>query len=87
MMHNQRMRTSVTLDDDVFEFVSTYSAAKGITLGAAIGELVHRAEEAPEPAPGSPRLKASPHGYLVIAATGEKLTPEMVKDASEDEVA
>jgi hypothetical protein len=87
MMHNQSMRTSVTLDEDVYDFVWAYSTAKGITLGAAIGELVHKAENAPEPVAGSPRLKPSPHGYLVIAATGKKLTPEMVKDASEDEVA
>lgn len=87
MVHNQDMRTSVTLDEDVYNFVWAYSAAKGITLGAAIGELVHKAENVPEPAAASSRLKSSPHGYLVIAATGKKLTPEMVKDASEDEVA
>lgn len=81
------MRTSITLDDEIYQIVSAYSSAKGITLGAAIGELVHRAENAPEPEPESSRLKVSRHGYLVIASTGDKLTPEMVKDAAEDEIA
>jgi hypothetical protein len=53
-------------------------------LSAALGELVRRTEQVPEPGSDSPRLKTSPHGYLVIAATGDVLTPEMVKEASED---
>jgi len=56
-------------------------------LSAAIGELVRRAEQTPEPGSDSPRLKKSPHGYLVIAGTGDVLTPEMVKDTAEDELA
>jgi hypothetical protein len=40
----------------------------------------------PEPGSDSPRLKTSPHGYLVIAGTGDVLTPEMVKEAAEDEL-
>ena len=36
MMHNEPVRTSVTLDDDVYELASTYAAARRITLGAAI---------------------------------------------------
>lgn len=80
------MRTSITLDDETYQIVSAYSSAKGITLGAAIGELVHKAESAPEPKPESPRLKVSRHGYLVIASTGDKLTPEMVKEAAEDDL-
>jgi hypothetical protein len=27
-----------------------------------------------------------PHGYLVLAKTGRTITPEMVKEGSEDEV-
>jgi ATP-dependent protease HslVU (ClpYQ) peptidase subunit len=32
------------------------------------------------------RIKAGPHGYLIIAGTGDVLTPEMVKESSEDEL-
>jgi hypothetical protein len=80
------MRTSINLDADVHTFASAYADAKGITLSAAISELVRLAEQAPEPSSDSPRLKTSPHGYLVVAATGDILTPEMVKDASEEEL-
>jgi hypothetical protein len=80
------MRTSITLDEDVYSFVSAYAHAKGMTLGAAIGELVRRAEQAPEPEPPSGRIKLNEHGYYVIAGTGDPLTTEMVKELSEDEV-
>ncbi len=50
----------------------------------AAGEPVRRTEQVTEQGSDSPRLKASPRGYLVIAGTGAVLTPEMVKDASED---
>jgi hypothetical protein len=86
MMHHIFMRTTVNLDADVYSFTSAYAGAKGITLSAAISELVRRAEQVPEPGSDSPRLKTSPHGYLVIAGTGDVLTPEMVKEASEDEL-
>jgi hypothetical protein len=80
------LRLTVNLDPDAYRFTSAYAGAKGITLSAAINELVRRAEQTPEPAGDSPRLKLGPHGYLVIAGTGDTLTPEMVKEASEDKL-
>ena len=80
------IRMTVNLDPDVYRFASAYAGAKGITLSAAIGELVHRAERAPEPGSDSPRLKRNEHGYLEIAETDHVLTPAMVKEASEDEL-
>ncbi len=80
------MRMTVNLDSDVYSFTSAYAGAKGITLSAAIGELIRRAERTPEPAGAPARLVESPHGYLVIGATGNRITPEMVKEASEDEL-
>ena len=85
-MHTLIMRTTVTLDPDVYSFTSAYAGAKGITLSAAISELIRRVEHVPEPESDSARLKTSPHGYLVIAGTGDVLTPEMVKELSEDEI-
>jgi len=80
------MRLTVNLDPDVYDFNSAYAGAKGITLLAALGEMVRRAEQVPETASESPRLKTGPYGYLVIAGTSDVLTPEMVKEASEDEL-
>ncbi len=80
------MRLTVNLDPDVYNFTSAYAGARGITLSAALGELIRRAERAPEAGSDSPRLKKSLHGYLVIAGTGDVLTPEMVREASEDEL-
>ena len=80
------MRLTVNLDADVYDFASAYAGAKGITISAALGELVRRAERAPEPAGDASRLKVNEYGYLVIAGTGDVLTPEMVKEASEDEL-
>jgi hypothetical protein len=36
---------TVNLDPDVYSFTRAYADAKGITLSAAIGELVRRASE------------------------------------------
>jgi hypothetical protein len=79
------MRTSVTLDDDVYQFASFYADAKGITLGAAISELIRKAEQAPEPEGISPRLKMNEYGYYEVVG-GAPITSEMVKELSEDEI-
>ena len=58
-----------------------------MTLGAAISELLRKAENAPEPnVARSGKLKESPQGFLVIAKRGKVITPEMVKEASEDDL-
>lgn len=76
----------MNLDTDVYTFASTYANAKGIPLGAAISELLRRAEQAPEPASGL--LTESRLGLLVRAKLdGDTvLTPEMVKELSEDDL-
>jgi hypothetical protein len=81
------MRTSINLDTEVYDFTSAYANAKGMTLSAAINELIRRAEKAPEqPASDAGRLEMNEHGYLVIAGTGNVLTLEMVKELSEDKL-
>jgi hypothetical protein len=79
------VRTSINIDADIYELASAYAKGNGITLGAAISELVRRGEQAPRPKT-SPRLKMNERGYLVIARTGNVLTPETVKEFSEDEI-
>ena len=80
------MRLTVNLDPDVYNFTSAYAGAKGITLSAALGELIRRAEQVPEPGRNSSRLKRNEHGYLEIVGTSDPLTPAMVKEAAEDEL-
>lgn len=79
-----RTRANIHLDADAYSFAATYAIAKGIPLGAAISELLRRAESLPQPA--SAPLKKSPRGLLVKAKSGKPVTPAMVKEASEDEV-
>lgn len=80
------MRANVNLDTDVYTFASTYASAKGIPLGAAISELLRRAEQAPEPR--SALLTESRLGLLVrTKQEGDRvITPERVKELSEDDL-
>ena len=78
------MRANVNLDTDVYTFASTYASAKGIPLGAAISELLRRAEQAPELP--SALLTMNKRGLLVKAGGGRVVTPEMVKELSEDDL-
>jgi hypothetical protein len=79
------MRTSVTLDDDIHEFASVYAEARGITLGAALGELVRKACNAREPSGSG--IKTLSSGLPVFRSRGRRLTPEMVREAQEDDAA
>jgi hypothetical protein len=84
LMHNEPMRTTITLDDDVHEFASYYANAKGITLSAAMNELVRKAETAPAP---KPEIVFSPDGFPMFPPIGggRVITDEMVKKLEEEE--
>jgi hypothetical protein len=82
LMQNGFMRTTITLDDDVHEFASYYASARGITLSAAMNELVRKAETAPTP---KPLIVFSPEGFPMFPPTGGSITCEMVKKLEEDE--
>ena len=84
MMHNYIMRTTITLDDKAHEFASIYAAAKGMTLSAAISELLRKAESAPTP---KPEIVFSPDGFPMFppSGTGRVITDEMVKQLAEEE--
>lgn len=77
------MRTTVTIDDETHEFVAYYARARGISLGAAIDELIRKAQSAPAAAP--PEILRSPNGLPMFPPTGKVLTTEMVKAAEEEE--
>jgi hypothetical protein len=80
------MRTTITLDDDVYELATMYAAGRGITLGAAVGELVRRGNGSAGSTSGSAKIKTLPNGLRVFAARGRVITSEMVKAAQEDEI-
>jgi hypothetical protein len=71
------MDISIILDDDVHQFASIYATAKGITLGAAISELLRKTEAAPQPAPD---IRQSASGLPCFPPTGNVLTSQMVKE-------
>lgn len=85
---NMRTRANLHLDSDAYNFASAYASAKGLPLGAAISELLRqRAEQMAEPpVEASPRLRKTRRGYFVKARTGRTITPEMVKESSEEEL-
>ena len=76
------MRTTITLDDDVHEFAAYYARARGLSLSAAINELIHKAQEG---TPSKPDIRRGPNGFPMLPRTGRIITPEMVKELSEDE--
>jgi hypothetical protein len=78
------MRTTITLDDETHEFAVYYARGKGITLGAAIDELIRKAKAAPEP---KPDIRRSPNGFPLFppAHKGVTITDEMVKKLEEEE--
>ena len=71
------MRTNVTLDEDVHQLATFYASAKGITLGAAISELIRKAESMPSP---EPDIRRSESGLAMFPPSGKVLTSQMVKD-------
>jgi hypothetical protein len=78
----EAMRTTITLDDDVHEFATYYANAKGITLSAAMNELVRKAETAPAP---EPQIRRAPDGFPLLPPSGRVITSEMVKQLEEEE--
>lgn len=43
------MRTTISLDDDVYPLVRHYAEGRSIAIGKAVSELVRRGLEAPSP--------------------------------------
>jgi hypothetical protein len=79
------MRTSVTLDQEVYELAYLYAKGRGVTLGKAISELVRKGQESRLAEPAlSPNLKRLPNGMLVARRRGRVITSEMVKKALEE---
>ncbi len=85
-MHTVSMRTTINLDEDVYQLASLYAAGRGVSLGAAVCELVRRSNAALLSSSELPGIKTLPNGLRVFAARGRVITSEMVKAAQEDEI-
>ena len=84
---DMRTRANINLDNDAYSAATAFAAARGIALGAAISELIRRAEQAPElPLSASPKLKRDQLGFLVVKAAGPVITSEMVREETEDDL-
>jgi hypothetical protein len=83
-MHNEHMRTTITLNAETHAYASYYSHARGMTLSAAIDELIRKAQAAPEP---EPILIFSSDGFPMFppSGSGRVVTDEMVKKIEKEE--
>jgi hypothetical protein len=85
MVHNAPMRTSITLDEDVYQQATLYAKGRGVTLSAAVSEMARKGVEAMRSTAPSPRLKRAPNGLLLFGEKGRAITSEMVKAALEED--
>lgn len=77
------MRTTITLNKETHAFASYYAAARGLTLSAAIAELIRKAQTAPAP---KPEICFSPVSGLPMFPPREgTITAEMIKKIEEEE--
>ena len=79
------MRTTINLDEDVYQFAKLYAKERGISLSKTVCELVRKGMEAMQSTSPSLRLKRAPNGLLIIPADGRVITSEMVKAALEED--
>jgi len=82
---NMRTRANINIDNDAYSAATAYAAARGLALGAAISELIRRADQASElPLSASPKFKRDKYGFLVVKAAGPVIPSEMAREESED---
>lgn len=77
------MRIRITLEDETYEFATYYARVRGLTLGAAIGELICKVQTAPPPT--RPKLRRSRNGLPLFPSTGRVITSELVKKIDDEE--
>jgi hypothetical protein len=77
------MRTTITLDDETHEFAAYYARVRGLTLSAAIDELIRQAQAPPEPEDLDIRI--GPNGLPMFPPAEGRITSEMVKKLEEEE--
>jgi hypothetical protein len=85
LMHISSMRTTITIADKSHEFASYYARVRGLTLSAAIDELIQKAQAAP--LPPQPEIQYSPNGLPMFPPSGRTITAELVQQLEEEEFA
>lgn len=83
MVHNNKMRTSINLENQIHEFASVYASARGITLSSAINELIRKAQNMLPPQ--KPEIVHGPKGLPMFPSTGRTITSEMIKKLEAEE--
>ena len=83
MTHNNSKRTTINLDQDVYEHATLYSKGRRVTRSKAVCELARNGIEAIHSADPSANLVRAPNGQLIFAGKGRVITLEMVKAALE----
>lgn len=76
------MRTTLTIDPDVFETARALAAQRGVAIGVVISELARLGMRA-----GAPVGAATRNGVplLPVAADGAVVTPELIASILDDE--
>jgi hypothetical protein len=84
LMYDKSMRTTITLNEETHAFASYYARVRGLTLSAAIDELIRKGEAAPPP---EPEIAYSEDGFPMFppSGNGRMVTNEMVKNLEEKE--
>jgi hypothetical protein len=80
-MQNENMRTTITLDQETHDFAEYYARARGLSLSAAINELVRKVMDPPKPV----EIRTGPNGLPLLPHSGRTITSEMVKKLEEEE--
>jgi hypothetical protein len=75
MRDDQRMRTTLDVDDDVLAAIKTLAALHGKTAGEVISELARKGLAA-----GRPRVRVRNGVPLLPSEPGRIITPQMVED-------
>lgn len=77
------MRTTLTIDDDVFAYVRAHAQRERISIGEALSRLARQGIQASQaPAPPSVRPKSR---YALLPARPEVITSEHVRRLMEQE--
>jgi len=79
------MRTNVNLAGDARQFAEVYAHANGITLGAAITDLIRKSSPSASGASETPKFGRSASGFPTFPPSGRIITTEMVLKAQEEE--
>ena len=78
------MRTNLNLAEDAHQFANLYADARGISLSAAVTELVRKARAVETAEPKPPRFERSSAGVPLFPDDRHMITAAMIRKAEED---